>query len=80
MNSTFGGRQPWQFNRCQLLHPQGVYICIGSHDWGTPAFDLIVKPVKIGDAAWLASCVLVGEGTARSAIFRGPSFTGQSFD
>jgi len=51
---------------------QGVYICTGSHDWGTPAFDLIVKPVKIEDGAWLASRsvvglgVLVGEGAVLS--------------
>src|SRR5262245_29384918 len=34
---------------------QGAYICTGSHDWEKPTFDLIVKPVKIGDGAWLAS-------------------------
>jgi putative colanic acid biosynthesis acetyltransferase WcaF len=51
---------------------QGVYICTGSHDWGTPTFDLIVKPVRIEDGAWLASRsvigpgVLVGEGAVLS--------------
>ena len=51
---------------------QGVYICTGSHDWGTPTFDLIVKPVKIEDGAWVASRsvigpgVLVGEGAVLS--------------
>ena len=41
---------------------QGVYICTGSHDWGTPTFDLIVKPVKIEDGAWLASRSVIGPG------------------
>lgn len=41
---------------------QGVYICTGSHDWQMPTFDLIVKPVKIEDGAWLASRSIVGPG------------------
>ncbi len=41
---------------------QGVYICTGSHDWRKRTFDLIVKPVKIGDGAWLASRSVVGPG------------------
>ena len=51
---------------------QGVYICTGSHDWGRATFDLLVKPVKIEDGAWIASQsaigpgVLVGEGAVLS--------------
>jgi putative colanic acid biosynthesis acetyltransferase WcaF len=41
---------------------QGAYICTGSHDWAKSTFDLIVKPVKIGDGAWLASRSVVGPG------------------
>jgi putative colanic acid biosynthesis acetyltransferase WcaF len=41
---------------------QGVYICTGSHNWGTPTFDLIVKSVKIEDGAWLASRSVIGPG------------------
>ena len=41
---------------------QGVYICTGSHDWATPTFDLIVKPVKIDDGAWIASRSVIGPG------------------
>ena len=41
---------------------QGVYICTGSHDWGEPNFDLIVKPVNIEDGAWLASRSVIGPG------------------
>jgi putative colanic acid biosynthesis acetyltransferase WcaF len=51
---------------------QGVYICTGNHDWGALAFNLIVKPVKIEDRAWLGARsilgpgVLVGEGAVLS--------------
>ena len=41
---------------------QDVYICTGSHDWGTPAFKLIVKPVKIEDSVWVASRSVIGPG------------------
>jgi len=41
---------------------QDAYICTGSHDWGASTFGLIVKPVKIGDGAWLASRSVIGPG------------------
>jgi putative colanic acid biosynthesis acetyltransferase WcaF len=41
---------------------QGVYICTGSHDWATPTFELVVKPVKIDSCAWLASRSVIGPG------------------
>ena len=41
---------------------QGVYLCTGSHDWSSPSFDLIVKPIVIGDAAWIAAQSAVGPG------------------
>jgi putative colanic acid biosynthesis acetyltransferase WcaF len=41
---------------------QGAYICTGSHDWGSPVFNLVVKPVKIEDSAWIAAKSVVGPG------------------
>ena len=41
---------------------QSAYIYTGSHDWGSPAFDLVVKPVRIEDGAWIASRSVVGPG------------------
>jgi putative colanic acid biosynthesis acetyltransferase WcaF len=41
---------------------QGAYICTGSHDWGSPTFDLLVKPVKIEDSAWIAARAVIGPG------------------
>ena len=48
---------------------QGAYLCTGSHNWGSPTFDLIVRPIRIADSAWicaratLAPGTTVGEGT-----------------
>jgi putative colanic acid biosynthesis acetyltransferase WcaF len=41
---------------------QGAYICTGSHDWSRPSFDLMAKPVKICDGAWIAAQAVVGPG------------------
>ena len=41
---------------------QGVYLCTGNHDWSDPAFGLIVKPITIGDGAWIAAKAVVAPG------------------
>lgn len=41
---------------------QGAYLCTGSHDWSSATFDLIVKPITIGDGAWVAAKSIVGPG------------------
>lgn len=43
---------------------QGAYLCTGSHDWGTAAFDLITRPIKIADGAWIGARAVVAPGTA----------------
>jgi putative colanic acid biosynthesis acetyltransferase WcaF len=57
---------------------QKSYICTGSHDMHSPAFDIFAKPVVIEAQAWVATDVFVapgvtiGEGTvvgARSSVF-----------
>jgi putative colanic acid biosynthesis acetyltransferase WcaF len=51
---------------------QGAYICTGNHDWGSPTFDLIVKPVRVENCAWIAAKatitpgVTIGEGSVLS--------------
>lgn len=41
---------------------QGTYLCTGSHDWSRSSFDLIIRPVVIGDGAWIAAQGVVGPG------------------
>lgn len=46
---------------------QQVYLCTGSHDHCSRAFDLITKPIEIGDGAWLAARSLVLGGVVIGA-------------
>lgn len=41
---------------------QGAYLCTGSHDWSKPTFDLIVKPIVIGEHAWISAFCKVAPG------------------
>ena len=41
---------------------QGAYLCTGSHDWTSPTFDLIVKPITLKDGSWIAAKSTVGPG------------------
>lgn len=41
---------------------QGAYLCTGSHDWTSPTFDLLVKPIAVGEGAWIAAGAAVGPG------------------
>jgi putative colanic acid biosynthesis acetyltransferase WcaF len=38
---------------------QQVYVCTGSHDYRRRTFDLITRPVEVGDGAWLGARALV---------------------
>ena len=51
----------------QVCISQQVYICTGSHDARRPTFDLITRPVTIGDGAWLAARALVLGGVTIGA-------------
>lgn len=57
---------------------QGAHLCAGSHDVDDPNFQLIAKPITIGDNVWIAAeafvapGVRVGDGAvlaARAAAF-----------
>ena len=41
---------------------QGVYLCTGSHDWSKSTFDLITKPIVIGEQAWVGAFCRVAPG------------------
>ncbi len=47
-------------NHCCIS--QGVYLCTGNHAWDRPAFDLVVKPIRLGTACWLGAHSRVGPG------------------
>jgi putative colanic acid biosynthesis acetyltransferase WcaF len=41
---------------------QGAYVCTGNHDWSDPGMGLDVRPVMVGDGAWLAAFTRVAPG------------------
>jgi putative colanic acid biosynthesis acetyltransferase WcaF len=41
---------------------QRTFLCTGSHDFRAEGFDLITKPIEIGDSCWIAACAFVGPG------------------
>jgi len=41
---------------------QGAYLCTGSHDWSRIGFDLIRRPIRIENGAWIAAMASVGPG------------------
>ncbi len=41
---------------------QGAYLCTGSHDWTKPSFDLVTKPIRIENGAWVAARASVAPG------------------
>ena len=41
---------------------QDAYLCTGSHDWSKPGFDLVTKPIRIEDGAWISARAVVAAG------------------
>ena len=58
---------------------QGVHLCTGTHDYNSPSFTLVARPIVIGAYAWICAesfigpGVSIGEGAvigARSVVIR----------
>lgn len=57
---------------------QGAYLCASTHDVADPDFQLVVRPIAIGENCWVAADAFVGPGVtmgdgsvlaARGALF-----------
>ncbi len=57
---------------------QGAHLCTGSHDLGDPNFQLVTRPIVIGEDAWIAAEAFIGPGVTvgRGAVLgaRGVTF------
>ena len=45
------------------LVSQGAHLCAGTHNIDDPYFQLVAKPIVIGDSAWVATEAFVGPGS-----------------
>ena len=43
---------------------QGAHLCAGTHDIADPNFQLITRPIRIDDRAWIAAEAFVGPGVS----------------
>lgn len=41
---------------------QGAYLCTGSHDYRSRGFDLVTRPITVGDGAWIAARAILLPG------------------
>lgn len=64
---------------------QKSYLCTGSHDYNSIAFDIFQKPITIGDSCWIATDVFIAPGVeivdevtigARSSVYKSISKKG----
>lgn len=55
---------------CNCVVSQGAYLCSATHDYLSPTFALIAKPIEISEDVWICARSFIGPGVrvARGAV------------
>ena len=62
------GEEAWLLNLAPIVIEshvcisQRAFLCTGNHDYKSPTFDLIVKPIHVEEGAWVGAGALVSPG------------------
>jgi putative colanic acid biosynthesis acetyltransferase WcaF len=88
------GDHVWLGEECWLLNLEQIFIgnnvcisqrsflCAGSHNYKSSAFDLIVKPITLEDGCWIGAGAWIGPGVTvgTHAVLTAGSVAGKSLE